>query len=348
MLCEPCFHPRDPPVVGGSALDELEVTSGRSLLGRIAALLHAPWVPWLLLAALLAIVGPGRVVAVCRHAHAAPIALAAALIVPNYGLRVLKWQRLLAAGGVRVSYGRALASLLGGSRLGYVTPARMGDAARVLHLPADDRVPALGMFALDRVSDMVAMVLIAVVAAGSALHRAGALLVLVGCAAGALAYARRDALLAVAEARLPPRVAVHCSNLRVALRGVTPRVLACAFLLALTYSSILIAQFFLMVRAFATDAPARIVQVLPAAMLSVSLPIGVGGLGVKEAATALLLAPYGVPAAAAVNGSLALFLLGVVTAFAATPWTGLAAPPGSESSPPCGRSPSRSPACGRR
>lgn len=289
---------------------------------RAAARIAARWLPWLLLAALVAIIGPARIVEVWRHARAVPIALAALLLVPNYGLRVLKWQRLLAAGGVRVSYGRALASFLGGSRLGYVTPGRMGDAARVLHLPAEGRVPALGIFALDRLVDMSAMLLIALAAAGSALRFAGILPVLAGCAALAAAYLRRDALLAGAAKRLPRRAAEIAASLRAALGGVTPRVLGGALLMALVYSSILLGQFLLMVRAFHPEAPLRIVRVLPLAMMSVSLPVGVGGLGVKEGATALLLAPYGVPAAAAVNGSLTLFLLGVVTAFAAAPWSG--------------------------
>jgi uncharacterized membrane protein YbhN (UPF0104 family) len=278
--------------------------------------------PVLLLVLLVALLGPARFVAAWRESDPRFLALGFSIMPLHQALRAHKWAVLLHAGGFPVSFGRALASNLGGMRLGYLTPGRVGDASRVLYIPGGDRLTLLGLFTLDRLLDFLAMVLLATIGLVSTLHRDAAL-VAGGLAVGGflLLAARRSGLArlaAVAPARFRPRL----DPVVVAL-GELPggRLLYATYLTVVTQVA-LILQFLIAVRAFDPDVPVAAAVVLPLVLLSVSIPVGVGGIGVKEGASVLFLAPFGVDGSAAVSGSLVLLLFGALPAFLSFPWVG--------------------------
>lgn len=85
----------------------------------------------------------------------AGLALVAVLVLVNWGLEALKWQRLMAR-VERVPYGRAFQATLAGTSIGLVTPNRTGEfIGRVLFLDPGHRVSASFATALGSIAQFV-------------------------------------------------------------------------------------------------------------------------------------------------------------------------------------------------
>ncbi|HTN83976.1 MAG TPA: lysylphosphatidylglycerol synthase transmembrane domain-containing protein [Sorangium sp.] len=129
--------------------------------------------PLLLAVVILRMKDRDAVLAALASASAGPLALAAALNLLNIHLKVVRWDALLRAQGIRYPLGRAWASFMTSLYVGMLTPGRVGDLLRIRYLRHDLGVPyaeGLASVVMDRLCDLY--VLAAFVAVGIARYSA--------------------------------------------------------------------------------------------------------------------------------------------------------------------------------
>lgn len=87
--------------------------------------------------------------------------LALSLSIPFVLLKVVRWRYLLRMQAIDYDFKNSLLAYLGSMYLGLVTPGRIGDFAKVLHLKSDKRVPLSEGFSsvfVDRLFDLLIVV----------------------------------------------------------------------------------------------------------------------------------------------------------------------------------------------
>jgi uncharacterized membrane protein YbhN (UPF0104 family) len=129
--------------------------------------------PLLLVIVILRIEDRGAVLGAIARADAWPLALAVALNLANIHLKVVRWDVLLRARGIRYPLRRAWGSFLTSLYVGMLTPGRVGDVLRIRYLRHDLGVPyaeGLASVVMDRLCDLY--VLAAFVAVGVARYSA--------------------------------------------------------------------------------------------------------------------------------------------------------------------------------
>jgi len=85
------------------------------------------------------------------------------LLIADYGLRVFRWQSLLAFTGNRVAYARVMSPLLTGFAANNILPFRIGDVLRVVMLGRTTDTPltdGVGTLLIERVWDLAALSLL--------------------------------------------------------------------------------------------------------------------------------------------------------------------------------------------
>lgn len=273
-------------------------------LALTAALLAGlAWVlPWAEVAAALASASPGVVLATL-------VGLAAAHVVA-----ATKWRLLLRAAGVEMgwldaarSHGAGLASNLFLPSMAGGDVVRAGVAARGRAAAAPVAVAAVA----DRMADVTALVVLAGLGALSAPSARGgaattALVVAVGVLVTGLAVALPLSL-ALDTSRLPVRFAGVASRLQGAARSTVrrPGLAAAGLALSLATQGAILMLNVVLGRDVGVAAPISVWTLAwPLTKLTESLPVSLGGLGVREVALAAYLAPFGVEPSRAVAQSL--------------------------------------------
>ena len=277
-------------------------------VARLALAVGALWL-------LARLVDPAEALAALTHADGRWLALALALMPLNIALEAYRWHRLVRRVEPSVRWRESLGAVLGGYPLGLLTPARVGEyAGRAALLRA---VPA-GASAALTLAEKTAT-LLTILAAGLvalAVHLQGpaearSLWMVAGAVgavwAGALAVALlRPAGTARLTSRLLPVGPIRrAADAFGAVGARESRVLI--GLSALRYA-VFAGQFVVLVRAFDAEAALGGVAVAKTALHAVTL----GDLGVREGASVWLLGAYGVPAAAALDASLGVFVVNLL------------------------------------
>jgi glycosyltransferase 2 family protein len=92
------------------------------------------------------------------------VALAIGLVIPFFALKSWRWQLLLERAGINVSIGQSLWLYFIGLFAGYATPGQVGEAVKAMYLARSGHAmgPALATIALDRILDMLLLVVLAV------------------------------------------------------------------------------------------------------------------------------------------------------------------------------------------
>ncbi len=251
-------------------------------------------------------------------ARLGPMAVGAVLLLLNLAARTRKWQMMVDSLRSGTTFAESARSLLLGISFGSVTPAEIGElAGRTLHLPGARRSHVVGLTLLDRLQIMLVWVLFGVGALAFLLMRPGPLQWLSVIAAlifPSIVAWRLDLL-----GRLG-----HAVNDRWMQRGwitrvldgfscLTPRVRARTLALTVGFHLILCAQLYAFVNAFAVVSVIDAVLAASAVMfVKAMLPISLADLGVREMAAVYFFGLVGVPAAAALNASLLLFVVNIV------------------------------------
>ncbi len=252
------------------------------------------------------------------------LGLAALLLVPVIG--GLRWWALLRGLGERGRAGTAVARFSVSALVGQVLPSVVGDGLRVwLTVRAGHRLGvAVRSVLLERVLMVVGLFALALATAPLLAARTGRADIVWLAAALFLASLGGLGLLAAAD-RIPAR-AMPWARLRAiaASADETRRALAsrwgllAAGLSLLGHLDFAVIAMLLGAALGVAATPVDFLAIMPAVTLATTLPISIGGWGVREGVLVLLLGDVGVPA----GGALALsILLGVGGLLSAVPGT---------------------------
>ncbi len=273
-------------------------------------------------------------------AHLRPVTIlgALALTLVSYLGRAQRWAGLLARSGVRLALGPAWALTLLGVGYGLVTPGKVGEFARVLHLGVP-RAQALASVIWDRVTDVLLLEALAIPAFILVPAWRGPVLWLFAAVVAATLV-----LVAVLESRAVQRVTARllpfaAGPLEHWQAASTGTLMSGAFRTGLAggafYYVLNFASALLLVRDLAPGAPVTLALGFPIIPLLGNLPIAFSGFGLREQVSATLFSQLGAGAAAGPAFSLTWFavatllpgILGIL--LGATPWVRRAARPGS-------------------
>lgn len=253
---------------------------------------------------------PGRLLPAAGKLGSANLILAALLTVPFLYLKTLRWLYMLRYAGTEVSFGEAATSLVGGMGVALLTPARVGEVARIAYLrdPRKLRLSALVM--LDKFFDVLVLVLLAISGAWQILGwEAGAALSVIG--AGGLVFTFFPQLFEGLVARIERRAPLGGRTHEVfsSLESLFPT--ATALYIALTLGSfvLVIIQFWLIIHGAAHVSAGVAASTFPLVILTNVVPLTIAGLGIREATAVVLLGHYHVAASIAFVSAFTMFFL---------------------------------------
>jgi uncharacterized protein (TIRG00374 family) len=285
------------------------------------------------------------------RASSSSLLLAAALMLPPVVLRALRWRLLLGPTAAGAGFGRLLAIYAHAIFVGSVTPGRLGEFVKVVHVTrlGASRGEALMSVLTDRLYDVV--FLAGVGAAGLwalalsddvtllGLSAAAGLVALGLWAAWHIAYATRMAGVrsAILE-RLPERLRVRvmgvAGELRSALQTLSPRVIWSAALLTASAWALAYLANYLVARSLGLDVSYLDMAAISAICSLVALlPISVLGAGTRDAVLIVILARYGGTPAEAVALSTLMLALTLWTALACGVSRPFVGPPAASAEP---------------
>jgi glycosyltransferase 2 family protein len=233
----------------------------------------------------------------------------------GHSLGVNKWRLMVNLGGADLSLRQSARCYLAGLFGSLLLPSLIGGdvvrAALALRFGRSKAAVLLGSF-LDRILDFTALTLLAAVGAlfapGALDRRSRNIFLILGAAAVAalLLIAAVIAMLPVRKFRF--RVRRYFARLRIAWRSMAQRPAAVAAALSLGVAAQLVFIILSIQLAEACGLHVAFQAWLfawPLAKLSAAIPVTQGGIGVREAALAALLLPFGAPAALTVAAGLA-------------------------------------------
>ncbi len=278
----------------------------------------------LLLVGLLVRVNVSEITGTLADANPALLAAAIVLNLPHLTLKTLRWQRLMQAQDIHYNRRSALLAYFGSLFIGLLTPGRLGEFIKAVHVSRDCNVSLAAAFSsvlADRLFDLYALLVVGsaallTLALGGAEVFALAGLVLVLTVPlglflhkGSFTWFRRVGLRFGAlgerlfgEGGILPEV-------RDGLRRMTwPWVLAAVLLTGLAYS-VFYSQCYLLARSLDLSTGFGPVMFAVALGSLVTLvPVSISGLGTREAAIIAYLDTAGVGAEAALSFSLLVFV----------------------------------------
>ena len=259
-----------------------------------------------------------EIVSTITHADPLFVLLALVLLVPNLYVQMAKWRVLLRSLNPMVDFRTVSSSFLFGLAIGTLTPGQIGEfGGRALSIETDRPGLIVGLTVIDKIQFM-SVVIIGGLWSLTFLLESEQLLVVV------LASVATVALIAVT---LFPKI-ITSILIRIGLQRLRRQVindvvesfstvdrktLWVSFVLTLVFYAIILGQFFLLMTAFY---PASVLDSslgFAAALFAKSaLPISIGDLGVREAASVFFLSLRDIPEAASFSAS---FLLSVLNIF---------------------------------
>lgn len=255
-----------------------------------------------------------------------PILGALLLVAPNLGLQYLKWRLLARTLREDLTAGEILGSLFAGFSGGLITPARVGElAGRALSLRSVDRPQAVGLALADKISSLIITLAAGICALFAILIGRGLvsiyfwypllilLLVFLYGAAWLVLHppiVRRMVGLLPSERPLRRRL----TGMFDAFERLRPAQMAAQLSLSALFYATFLAQYVLLVRAFAPVPLAEAVVAVAAALFSKTVipPVTFGELGIREGSAVYFLTLFGHPGAAAFNASILVFTMNIL------------------------------------
>lgn len=294
--------------------------------GRLASLVKLV-VSACLLGVLLKRVSLREAAATLATANWLLLGLALTIYVGTVPLRALRWRALVRARGVVVPLKRLVTLYFVGGFFNIMLPTGVGgDAVRAYELAQHTREAelAVGTVLVDRALGLLVLLLLAAMALP---FWSGPFEPWVAWLVGALALASLAGMILLLAGR--PLVAVYhrlparlgalidrpvLRRLYLSLSGYSGRSLAEAIAVSVLFNLLLVAVNQLIGLGFGVHLPAgQYVICVSLSAFASTLPISLGGLGVRESAFAELFGQVGVPVALALSMSLTFYLMNVVS-----------------------------------
>jgi glycosyltransferase 2 family protein len=252
------------------------------------------------------------------QAMIAPLVLAAILMVTSIAIRSLRWQVVLRALDIQVPLNRLVHLYFIGGFFNLFLPTGMGgDAIKMARLAqTTGRAPeSIGVTLVERATGLWVLFVLALLALPFSYDLLPvawivpiSTIALVGVVAGWLMMATPLLPWLGSKIRLPGQAALERFYRSVSLLGYKALGLAC--LVSLVFNLSLIWVMALISQSLGLDLPVGLFFLFtPVISFSLTLPISVGGLGVREQTFILLFAAAGVTAATATAMSLLFYIL---------------------------------------
>ncbi len=272
------------------------------------------WARYLITGALLAVVlykvNPDQVARAAASARPQYLLFALLLTGPFLYFKALRWHLMLETAGVEASFSEAAISLIGGMGVALVTPARLGELVRAAYLRDPQKLKIAGLVLVDKGFDVLVLVCLSIAGAWVLLGAWAGLAFTLVAALGLIAVYEPSTLLR-RLVRLPVRIPLKTRIERVAISLESLSPASTTTFLALTLLSFLVVlvQFGIILLSWRSWSLDIVFLTFPLVVLTNVLPITIGGLGVREAAAAVLLGHYGVSQSHAVLAALLMFAL---------------------------------------
>lgn len=267
----------------------------------------------------------GQLATTMREAELPLVFASVALLLPLILLKTVRWQEILQAQSVRFGLWPAFLAYFGSMFIGFLTPGRLGEFVKALHVSRDCGIPQSRAFAsvlADRLFDLYALLIVGAVAVVAISAGAGTVLAVVVTAAvvtaplillmdnRAFGLFKRLELVGPEKARsFSQRFFSWVGEVRDELRKLTGRRFAVAAVLTVVSYFLFFGQTYLLALALDLDisyAEASFVTALGS--LVTLIPISISGLGTREAVMIAYLSTMGVTHEAALGFSLLVFL----------------------------------------
>ncbi len=286
------------------------------------------WIKILLTVSVLGLlvitIKPREIIAAFQGSYYPLVFVSFILVIPNLGLRALKWGYVLRQVKPTASVREILNSLLVGFTFAVVTPGQLGEFGRAFFIAGRPRLELIGVSFIDKFFNLLPIILggsIGLLFLPGLVLDGNTYLFMGCCVLVALLWTFfivlllsprwvRDLLYAI-NVMLPYR-----EKIKILLSGLDPiRVkqsltLAC---LGIAHYAIVICQYFLVVQSFQQVNLFDAFRATSATLfVKAALPISIGGLGVGETASVGFFRLFEVGRAAAFNSSALLFSMNVL------------------------------------
>jgi len=275
---------------------------------RILRILGAP----LLLIIILLRVDLGEIAAAFSHIRPWPFLAAVALLPVNFAMLIVKWRYLLSP-SVKATRGQLIRSVIGGYAFVLATPGQVGEFSRALFIPGESKLRLIGLVAVDKVTAFLITVLLGLLSLG--LWHSGAMylpaLIFTGLLTWLLLRPRQFLAVTVRLFRKLPlkRTTFHFLE---GFRGLHTHRLLVLLLMSALYFVIYSLQFYFLLWAFENVAPRPMIICFPLVMMANSVPVTIGGLGIREGAAVLFFSRFGVQESSALGAALLLFAVNIL------------------------------------
>lgn len=281
------------------------------LVRRLLTILRIVGAPLLLLIVLLR-VDLGEIGTAFSHMRSLPFFAAVFLLVVNFAVQLIKWRYLLSS-SANVSRGDLFRSLVGGYAFVLTIPGQMGEFSRALFIPGESKLKVMGLVAMDKLSGF-SIILLASGFSLAVLH-AGLFYLLPLAIVGLFALLTLRPQLLTAGAKNLSSLFPWGEKAFHFLEGfqtLNSRRMVTLLLLSLLLFLIYATQFYLLISAFEAVELRTMGICFPLVMLVNSLPITMGGLGLREGAAVLFFTRFGVQGSSALGAALLLFTINIL------------------------------------
>jgi len=286
--------------------------AGTRVIGRrLINILRVIGAPLLLFVVLLR-VNLREITAAFSHLRPVPFAGAAFLVTVNFAVQIIKWRYLLTP-SAKVTRGELIRSVIGGYLFVLAIPGRMGEFSRALFIQGERKLKVMGLVAIDKLSAFSIIVLMSGLSI-SLLYPKVYYVPVMGVFSLFILAASEPRFLITSAQKLA-RVLPLKDKVDLFLEGIQTlgsRRIVVLLVMSLFYFLVYSTQFYLLLLAF-EQVNFRVMAIcFPLLMLVNSLPITLGGLGVREGAAVLFFSRFGVQEPSALGAALLLFTINIL------------------------------------
>jgi uncharacterized membrane protein YbhN (UPF0104 family) len=275
---------------------------------RIVRILGAP----LLLIIILLRVDLREIAAAFGRIRPLPFIAALALLPVNFSVLILKWHYLLSH-SVRATRGQLIRSVIGGYAFVLAAPGQVGEFSRALFIPGESKLRLIGLVAVDKFTAFLITASLGLLSLG--LWHSGLMfapfLVFLGLLIWLLLRPRQFVAVTLKLIRKLPLKQKTFRFLE-GFRTLSTRRLFTLLLMSLLYFLVYSLQFYFLLWAFEDVSPMAMIICFPLVMLVNSIPVTIGGLGIREGAAVLFFSQFGVQESSALGAALMLFAINIL------------------------------------
>jgi uncharacterized membrane protein YbhN (UPF0104 family) len=266
----------------------------------------------LLLVIILLRLDLGEIIAAFGHIKPVPFAAAASMLTLNLAVLIIKWGYVL-SGSAKATRGDLARSVIGGHAFLLATPGHVGEFSRALFIPGESKLKVMGLVLIDKASAFGVILLMSGISL--ALLRSGpSYLPAMGILGLLVLLSARPQFLGTLVEKLTLLFPLR-GKLSIFLEGIhtlTCRRVVVLLLMSLVSFLVYSAQYCLLLLAFETVTFRVMAIGVPLVILANSLPITIGGLGIREGAAVLLFTQLGVQGSSALGATLLLFTINIL------------------------------------